>query len=134
MGSGITAANVKRGIPTCLSDVAGEALAGGMRSVIKDVSYNKVTKTTDFDLALKFAPSINATTSQDEVAACELIIEAVIENADVKKKIYAGLEPKLRDDAILASNTSTIPISNLASELRRRNSSAESISSTPFAR
>ncbi len=117
MGAGITAANVKRKIPTRLSDVAQEAIDKGMKGVLKEVAYNKVTKETDFDKALEFAPLVHATTSQDEVAQSDLVIEAVVENADIKRKIYATLEPKMRDDAILASNTSTIPISDLAAGL-----------------
>ena len=118
MGAGITAANVKRKIFTCLSDVAQEALDKGMKGVLKEVAYNKVTKSTDFDKALEYAPLLNATTSQDEFAKSDLIIEAVVENAEIKKSIYASLEPKMRENAILASNTSTIPISSLASELK----------------
>jgi 3-hydroxyacyl-CoA dehydrogenase/enoyl-CoA hydratase/3-hydroxybutyryl-CoA epimerase/3-hydroxyacyl-CoA dehydrogenase/enoyl-CoA hydratase/3-hydroxybutyryl-CoA epimerase/enoyl-CoA isomerase len=118
MGAGITAATVKRNIPVCLTDVSREVLDRGMQDVLTDVAYNKAIKKADIDLAIKFAPLINATTSQDEVAKCDLIIEAVIENADIKKKIYANLESKMRDDAILASNTSTIPITSLAAELK----------------
>ena len=118
MGAGITAATVKRKIPVCLTDVSREALDRGMQNVLTDVAYNKVTKKTDVDRAVEFAPLINATTSADEVAKCDLVIEAVIENADIKKKIYADLESKMCDDAILASNTSTIPITSLAAELK----------------
>ena len=118
MGAGIAAANVKRNISTCLTDVSREALDKGMQNVFKDVAYNKVTKSSDFDRALEFAPLIKATTAQDEIAGTDLVIEAVVENAEIKKKIYASLEPKMRDEAILASNTSTIPISSLAVELK----------------
>ncbi len=47
------------------------------------------------------------------------MIEAVVENPEVKKQIFARLEPQLREDAILASNTSTIPITHLAEGLKR---------------
>jgi 3-hydroxyacyl-CoA dehydrogenase len=47
------------------------------------------------------------------------VIEAIIENIEIKKQLYADLESKLADDAILASNTSTIPITTLASDLAR---------------
>ena len=49
----------------------------------------------------------------------DLVIEAVVENADVKRQIFARLEPQLRPDAVLASNTSTIPITKLAADLAR---------------
>jgi 3-hydroxyacyl-CoA dehydrogenase/enoyl-CoA hydratase/3-hydroxybutyryl-CoA epimerase/3-hydroxyacyl-CoA dehydrogenase/enoyl-CoA hydratase/3-hydroxybutyryl-CoA epimerase/enoyl-CoA isomerase len=47
------------------------------------------------------------------------VIEAIIENADIKRQLYARLEPQLRPAAILGSNTSTIPITSLAHELKR---------------
>ncbi len=86
--------------------------------MLTDVAYNRELKKADVDRAVEFAPLINATTSQDEVAKCDLVIEAVIENAGIKKEIYATLEPKMRADAILASNTSTIPITSLAAGLK----------------
>src|SRR5690606_10804676 len=60
-----------------------------------------------------------ATQSEHEVAACDLVIEAVVENVDVKRELYQQLEPKLQETAILASNTSTIPITKLAEKLKR---------------
>ena len=50
---------------------------------------------------------------------CDLVIEAIVENAEVKKKLYAQLEPKLKPTAILASNTSSIPLQELSSGLAR---------------
>ena len=50
---------------------------------------------------------------------CDLVIEAIVENAEIKKKLYAQLEPKLKATAILASNTSSIPLQELSSGLAR---------------
>ena len=50
---------------------------------------------------------------------CDLVIEAIVENAEVKKKLYAQIEPKLKATAILASNTSSIPLQELSSGLAR---------------
>ena len=119
MGAGIAAANVKRKLPVALSDAMPESLAKGVQTVLEEVSYNKETKSTDVDRAMQFAPMVNATTSDTEIAASDLVIEAIIENADIKKQLYTRLEPQMRDDAILGSNTSTIPITSLASELKR---------------
>src|SRR5690606_29765708 len=52
-------------------------------------------------------------------APYDLVIEAVVERLDVKREVFARLEPRLSDEAILASNTSTIPISRLAEGLKR---------------
>jgi 3-hydroxyacyl-CoA dehydrogenase/enoyl-CoA hydratase/3-hydroxybutyryl-CoA epimerase/3-hydroxyacyl-CoA dehydrogenase/enoyl-CoA hydratase/3-hydroxybutyryl-CoA epimerase/enoyl-CoA isomerase len=119
MGAGIAAANVKRKARVLITDSREQALAAGVQNVLKEVSYNKVTKGPDVDKAVEFAPFICGTTNDDELAACDLVIEAVVENEDVKRQIYSKLEPNMRAGAILASNTSTIPITKLASGLKR---------------
>ena len=86
--------------------------------MLQEVSYNKATKKADASRAVEFAPFINGTTSEAEVASSDLVIEAIVENADVKRSVYAKLEPLLGPKAILASNTSTIPITGLATDLK----------------
>jgi 3-hydroxyacyl-CoA dehydrogenase/enoyl-CoA hydratase/3-hydroxybutyryl-CoA epimerase/3-hydroxyacyl-CoA dehydrogenase/enoyl-CoA hydratase/3-hydroxybutyryl-CoA epimerase/enoyl-CoA isomerase len=81
------------------------------------VSYNRHLGKADVHRAIEYAPLLNATESDAEIAAADLVIEAVVENADVKRQIYNRLEPKLKPTAILASNTSTIPITQLAEKL-----------------
>ena len=119
MGAGIAAANVKRKVRVAITDAASEALTKGVQHVLEDVSYNKATKSTDVSRALELAPWLSSTTSDAELATSDIVIEAIIENEDVKKQLYARIEPQMRDDAILASNTSTIPISVLAEGLER---------------
>ncbi|MCA9262563.1 MAG: enoyl-CoA hydratase/isomerase family protein [Planctomycetales bacterium] len=118
MGAGIAAANVRRNHLVNLTDVNRASLAKGVQTVLDEVSYNRETKQKDLDHALEFAPLINATTADSEMAQCDLIIEAVVENAEIKRKVYERLEPLLSDHAILASNTSTIPIADLAAGLQ----------------
>jgi 3-hydroxyacyl-CoA dehydrogenase/enoyl-CoA hydratase/3-hydroxybutyryl-CoA epimerase/3-hydroxyacyl-CoA dehydrogenase/enoyl-CoA hydratase/3-hydroxybutyryl-CoA epimerase/enoyl-CoA isomerase len=117
MGQGIAAANVKRKIPTTLTDLSPEALAHGISGILEEVSYSKATKAPDARKAIELTPYLNGSTSPAEVAAADLVIEAVIENLDIKQKVYADLEPRLGPETILASNTSTIPISKLAAGL-----------------
>jgi 3-hydroxyacyl-CoA dehydrogenase/enoyl-CoA hydratase/3-hydroxybutyryl-CoA epimerase/3-hydroxyacyl-CoA dehydrogenase/enoyl-CoA hydratase/3-hydroxybutyryl-CoA epimerase/enoyl-CoA isomerase len=117
MGAGIAAANVKRSVPVTLTDANHDALNRSVAAILKEVSFNKKTRKSDLDRALKLAPLLNATGSDVEVASADIVIEAVVENAEVKRQIYKRLEPQLRPDAILASNTSTIPITQLAADL-----------------
>lgn len=119
MGAGIAGANLRRQIPVTISDANSEALAKGVAGVLEEVSYNKKLKKADVSRAVEFAPMLNGTDSDAEVAKCDLVIEAVVENVDVKKQIFGRLEPQLREDAVLASNTSTIPITKLAESLQR---------------
>ncbi len=119
MGQGIAVACIKRGLPVNMSDAAAEALAGASQSVLTEAAYNKALKGPDVQKMPGLAALFNATTSDDELARVDLLIEAIVENMEVKRGVYKRLEPKLRDDAILASNTSTIPISKLAEGLAR---------------
>jgi 3-hydroxyacyl-CoA dehydrogenase/enoyl-CoA hydratase/carnithine racemase len=119
MGSGIAAANVKRKLPVVLTDAAAAAQAKGAQQVLEEVSYNKKLNGPDVQRAVEFAPLLHTSSSDAELAACDLVIEAIVENADVKRKIFARIEPQLKPDAILASNTSTIPITKLAEKLER---------------
>lgn len=119
MGAGIAAANLKRSVPVSMTDANHDALARGISQVLEEVSFNKKTRKPDASRAIEFASRLNGTTSDAEIAACDVVIEAVVENADVKRSIYRRLEPQLKPDAILASNTSTIPITQLAKDLAR---------------
>lgn len=118
MGQGIAAANIKRRLPVALADVSAEVLQRGVGGVLEEVSYNKATKGPDARRAVEFAPLLNADTAQNEIAACDLVVEAVVENPAVKQEVLSKLEPRLKETAILASNTSTIPITQLASKLK----------------
>jgi len=119
MGQGIAAANIKRGIPVALGDVSPEAVGRGVAAALGEASFNRETRGPDVKRALELAPLLNGTTSDDELAKADLVIEAIYENADAKKALYARLEPKLPAHAVLCSNTSTIPISALAAGLER---------------
>jgi 3-hydroxyacyl-CoA dehydrogenase/enoyl-CoA hydratase/3-hydroxybutyryl-CoA epimerase/3-hydroxyacyl-CoA dehydrogenase/enoyl-CoA hydratase/3-hydroxybutyryl-CoA epimerase/enoyl-CoA isomerase len=119
MGQGIAAANVKRGIPVAIMDATPEALARGVAGVLGEVSYNKATKGPDVGRALEMAPLVNGTLSDAEVCRADIVIEAIFENRDAKRQLFARLEPLLAEDALLCSNTSTIPITQLAEKLKR---------------
>lgn len=119
MGSGIASANVKRGLTVALTDADRESLAGGGRRVLEEASFDRTLKGPSPARMLELAPLLNLTTADEEVTASDVVIEAVIENEEIKRSIYAKLEPRLHENAILASNTSTIPITKLAQDLAR---------------
>jgi 3-hydroxyacyl-CoA dehydrogenase/enoyl-CoA hydratase/3-hydroxybutyryl-CoA epimerase/3-hydroxyacyl-CoA dehydrogenase/enoyl-CoA hydratase/3-hydroxybutyryl-CoA epimerase/enoyl-CoA isomerase len=117
MGQGIAAANVKRGIAVALMDADQAALARGVTGVLNEVSYNKQLKGPDVERAVAMAPLVNGTLSDAELCRADLVIEAIVENRDAKQQLFARLETRLDDDAILCSNTSTIPITQLGAGL-----------------
>ncbi len=118
MGAGIGAACVRRDIPVAITDAIAPALQKGVSGILEEVSFDKTTRGPDAKKALAKAPLVNATTLDGEIVACDLVIEAVVENPQVKKDLYARIESQLGPQTILATNTSTIPITRLADGLK----------------
>ena len=119
MGQGIAAASLKRNLSVTLADAVPDALSKGVQQILEEVAYDKEKKGPDAAKAVRYAGLLNPATADAEVAPADLVIEAIVENPEVKRQLYARLEPQLSPQAILASNTSTIPISKLAESLKR---------------
>ncbi|MEX1224144.1 MAG: 3-hydroxyacyl-CoA dehydrogenase NAD-binding domain-containing protein [Pirellulales bacterium] len=119
MGSGIAAAHVRRGVAAVINDSRPDALAAGVQKIMEEVSYNKQLKGPDVEKAVRMAPLIDHTESLADFAGCQLVVEAIVELIGPKQTLYDTLEPLLDEQTILASNTSTIPISKLAERLAR---------------
>jgi 3-hydroxyacyl-CoA dehydrogenase/enoyl-CoA hydratase/3-hydroxybutyryl-CoA epimerase/3-hydroxyacyl-CoA dehydrogenase/enoyl-CoA hydratase/3-hydroxybutyryl-CoA epimerase/enoyl-CoA isomerase len=117
MGQGIAAANVKRNIPVALMDTDQAAITRGVQGVLNEVAYNKQLKAPDVKRAVELAPLVNGTLSDVELSRADIIVEAIIEKRDAKQRLFARIEPLIGDQAILCSNTSTIPITQLADGL-----------------
>jgi 3-hydroxyacyl-CoA dehydrogenase/enoyl-CoA hydratase/3-hydroxybutyryl-CoA epimerase/3-hydroxyacyl-CoA dehydrogenase/enoyl-CoA hydratase/3-hydroxybutyryl-CoA epimerase/enoyl-CoA isomerase len=117
MGQGIAAANVKRGIPVAVMDANQAALARGVQAILSEAAFNKQLKGPEVKRAVELAPLVNGTMSDIEVCRADIVVEVIVENPEAKQHLFARIEPLLGDDAILCSNTSTIPITLLASGL-----------------
>ena len=114
MGAGIAYATASKGIQVVLKDVTLENAAKGkaysQKLLDKKVSQGRLTaEKREQILAL-----ITGTTSAEDLKGCDLIIEAVFENPELKAKVTQEAESYLVDDGIMASNTSTLPITGLA--------------------
>jgi len=119
MGNGIAHVAAQSGISVVMQDVAQSALDKAMAAIAKnmDRQMQKGSLTqADRDAAIA---RIARTTDTKAFADCDLVIEAATENEEVKKKIFAALCPLLRPDALLATNTSSIPITRLAAATDR---------------
>ncbi|MGN6188240.1 MAG: 3-hydroxyacyl-CoA dehydrogenase NAD-binding domain-containing protein [Conexibacter sp.] len=121
MGAAIAYVCAKAGIEVVLKDVSQEAADRGKnyseRLVEKGVSRGKTTQ-EDGDALLS---RITATTDPAAAAGADLVIEAVFEDPKVKEQVFAEIEPHLAPDALLGSNTSTLPITGLAGHVSRPN-------------
>lgn len=119
MGAGIAGANLKRGLRVTLGDVSEEALQRGQRQALEEAAYNRTTKGADPQRLVALAPQLLGSQADPVLAESDVIIEAVVEQFEVKAALLQRLEPLMADQAILASNTSTIPITRLAAGLQR---------------
>ena len=119
MGSGIAAVSAKQGIAVTMSDANPQALSHGLEQAIREVSSDGRTSAREADRAHPYASLLRGSTSDADIAGCDVVIEAVVENPDVKRQIYQRLEPLLPPHVVLASNTSSIRISHLAQVLSR---------------
>lgn len=119
MGAGIAYQCAKSGIEVVLKDVSmdgaekGKAYSEGL--VKKGVSRGKVTQEKGDAMLDRITP----TDSYDAMAGSDLVIEAVFESPDLKKQVFGDTEPVVNSDALLCSNTSTLPITDLAEGVSR---------------
>jgi 3-hydroxyacyl-CoA dehydrogenase/enoyl-CoA hydratase/3-hydroxybutyryl-CoA epimerase len=115
MGGDIAAWCAHQGLRVTLSDMKPEPIAGAVKRA-SDLFGKIIRKRTDIRDALdRLVPDVEG----EGVRNADLIIEAVPEKLDLKQKVYAGLEPRMKPDAILATNTSSIPLQDLRATLQR---------------
>ncbi len=118
MGIGIAAAHAKASIDFTAVDASSEALSQGIAATLAEAAYDKKTKRTDPARAQVMAGKLHSGPSIASLASCALVIEAAVEAADIKRKLFAELEEVVPPTTILATNTSTIPIGELAKGLK----------------
>jgi 3-hydroxyacyl-CoA dehydrogenase/enoyl-CoA hydratase/3-hydroxybutyryl-CoA epimerase len=114
MGGDIAAWCANQGLRVTLADMRAEPIAGAIKRAA-DLFGKIIRKTTDRRDALdRLIPDMNG----EGVRNADLIIEAVPEKLELKQKVYAGLEPIMKPGAILATNTSSIPLQDLRTTLK----------------
>jgi len=119
MGAAIAYVAAKSGVEVVLKDVSQEAADRGKsyseKLVAKAVERGRSTLEDGDALLARITP----TTDPAAAAGAELVIEAVFEDPSVKREVMAEIEPHLAPDALLGSNTSTLPITELADNVSR---------------
>ncbi|MBT00738.1 MAG: fatty acid oxidation complex subunit alpha FadB [Oceanospirillaceae bacterium] len=119
MGGGIAYQSASRGTPILMKDIREDALQLGLDEASKLLNKQLERGKIDARKMAKALANIRPTLSYGDFEDVDLVVEAVVENPKVKKSVLAETEAQLTDDAILASNTSTISITELASALKR---------------
>ncbi|MFI0814352.1 3-hydroxyacyl-CoA dehydrogenase family protein [Streptomyces sp. NPDC021098] len=119
MGSGIAQVSAQAGWDVVLRDVTDEALRRGTDGI--RASYDKFVSKGKLDAgdAEQALARITTTTDLDAAADADVVVEAVFEKIEVKREIFRTLDGLVKDDTILASNTSAIPITKIASATER---------------
>ncbi len=128
MGSGIAQVSAVAGWDVVLRDVTDEALKHGTDGIEKSLSRFAAKGKIAASEVQAALSRITATTDLDAVAGADIVVEAVFENLEVKNEIFRTLDGLCKDDAVMASNTSAIPITQIAAATKR----PESVVGTHF--
>jgi 3-hydroxyacyl-CoA dehydrogenase/enoyl-CoA hydratase/3-hydroxybutyryl-CoA epimerase len=119
MGAAIAYVCAKAGMDVVLKDVSLEAAQKGKgyseKLEAKAISKGKTTQEKSGALLDRIHPTADAS----DAAGADLVIEAVFESVELKHKVFAEIEPVVAPDAVLGSNTSTLPITELATGVKR---------------
>ena len=119
MGGGLTMNFLSAGIPVTILEMAEDALDRGTRTMRKNYENTAKKGRMTMEAVDTAMGLLTPTLSYDDLADCDLVIEAVYENMDVKKKVFAKLDEVVKDGAILASNTSYLDIDEIATATKR---------------
>jgi 3-hydroxyacyl-CoA dehydrogenase / enoyl-CoA hydratase / 3-hydroxybutyryl-CoA epimerase / enoyl-CoA isomerase len=119
MGGGIAYQSASRGVPIVMKDIAAAALDLGMSEARKLLANAVETGRLTQDKADAVIGSITPSLTYEGFDAADVVVEAVVENLAVKQAVLREIEGFVRPNAILASNTSSLQIGDLAEGLRR---------------
>jgi len=120
MGHGIAQISAAGGHEVIGVDLNADVLASGRSAIeasVGKVNARKAKKQEGFDAAAATADTLGRLSYADDVSAladCDLVVEAIVEDATIKAKFYADLGPKIKAEAIFASNTSSLAVTPMA--------------------
>ena len=119
MGSGIAQVSALSGFPTVIREVSQPLLDKGLASIEKSLSKfvekGKVSSEQKAETLARLQPTLEL----DDLTDCDLVIEAIIENLDRKRELFVELDPNVKPEAIFASNTSSLSITEMMMATRR---------------
>ena len=119
MGAGIAQVCAQSGYRTIVREVEDSFLKKGLGRIDKFLSDGVARGKVTQQIRDATLGNLQGTTSFDDLAACDLIVEAIVENLDAKKAAYAALDALVGERTIFCSNTSSLCITELAATTRR---------------
>ncbi|MDX1304221.1 fatty acid oxidation complex subunit alpha FadB [Photobacterium sp.] len=119
MGGGIAYQSALKGVPVLMKDIAVSSLELGMNEAAKLLNKQLERGRIDGIKMAKVLSGITPSLHYADAEDADIVVEAVVENPKVKAAVLAEVEGKVSDNAVITSNTSTIPINLLAKSLKR---------------
>jgi 3-hydroxybutyryl-CoA dehydrogenase len=119
MGNGIAHVCALAGYSVMLNDVSGDRIKAGMATINGNMAKQVAKKTITEDARKNALALIKPAEKYADMSACDLVIESAAEKEDIKRKIFSDLCASLKPEAIIASNTSSISITRLATSTDR---------------
>ena len=124
VGAGLMAAQIalllaqRLGVPVVMRDLDDERVAKGLEAVRSGVERLTSTGRLSPAAASRLLGSVRGTTDLADLADCDLVIEAVTEVLSLKKRVFAEVEQVVSPDAVLATNTSALSVTQMAADLQ----------------
>jgi 3-hydroxybutyryl-CoA dehydrogenase len=119
MGSGIAEVTARAGHTTLVREVNGELLEQGMGRIRKSLDRAVDKGKLDAPVRDEVMGRVRGTTALDDLAEADLVIEAIVENLDVKKELFAALDDICPEHTLFASNTSSLTVTEMAAATNR---------------
>ena len=120
MGSGIAQCFASNGFDVVLCDIKDEFVNRGYKGIEKSLSKFVAKGKMEQAKMDEILGRLKLTTDNADAADCDLVVEAILENMDLKKELYKKLDEVCKPETILASNTSSLSITEIASATKRR--------------
>ncbi|KXA93283.1 3-hydroxybutyryl-CoA dehydrogenase [candidate division MSBL1 archaeon SCGC-AAA259I09] len=114
MGAGIAQVSAQSGYKVTIRDIEKKFLQNGMKTIKENLSRLEEKEKISSDEKNEILERISTTLKMEDLKDCELVIEAVPEKLDLKENVFKELDEATGGDTIIASNTSSLPITELA--------------------
>ena len=119
MGSGIAQVSAVAGYDVVMRDIEAEYVENGFETISDSLGRQIESGTITESEAEAAEARIEGTTDLEDLADCDIVVEAALEDIDVKRDVFSDLDEVINDEAVLATNTSTLSITTIAAATER---------------
>ncbi|WP_435077078.1 3-hydroxyacyl-CoA dehydrogenase family protein [Halococcus sp. AFM35] len=119
MGNGIAQVAATAGYDVVMRDIKDEFVESGLDAIEESLSRLVDSETLTEDAAGAARERVTGTTELDDLADCDFVVEAAVEDMGIKQDIFADLDKTVPEDVVLATNTSTLSVTSIASATER---------------